>query len=156
VQELEWFFKDRTKWESGAWDNEPDKAQWTDAATGLPCLIHRNYFGAWCGYVGVSPDLITYLGGLDITDTIDVHGGITYQSMCAEHTNDVNGEGIGHVPESGEPDTVFWFGFDCSHHMDMGPANIWTIGLSYRGTYRDMAYVKAECASLAQQLMYIG
>jgi len=165
VQELEWFFKDRTQWGPGAWDKEPDKAQWTDAETGLPCLIHRNYSGAWCGYVGVSLVLMEYLGDLDIeTLDISVHGGITFTDKCMTSPTFANGEGICHVPEQGEPDAVFWFGFDCSHYMDMCPADIefnhlmgdYTSMQRAHRIYRDMSYVKAECASLAKQLIYIG
>jgi hypothetical protein len=161
VQELEWFFKDRTQWGTGAWDNEPDKVQWTDTATGLPCLIHRNYIGSWCGYVGVSPDLLTYLNVDDLDELpLAVHGGITFTNTCLVHPNATNGEGICHVPEPGEPDSVFWFGFDCAHYMDLGPADVGVNNIhiwSAAGrVYRDMAYVKAECESLAKQLIYIG
>jgi hypothetical protein len=44
---------DKSSWPRGAWDDEPDKKQWQDTATGLPCLIVRNGVGALCGYVGV-------------------------------------------------------------------------------------------------------
>ncbi len=60
---------------------------------------------------------------------------------------------ICHLPEPGEPDDIHWFGFDCSHAGDEAP------GLSQRyreavgDQYRDIEYVKAECRSLAQQLM---
>lgn len=42
-------------WGDGAWVDEPDKAQWQDETTGLPCLLVRNPGGALCGYVGVYP-----------------------------------------------------------------------------------------------------
>src|SRR6185295_5225427 len=52
----EWTFLDKSKWpERGPWDNEPDKAQWTDVATGLPCLAVRAH-SHWCGYVGVTEE----------------------------------------------------------------------------------------------------
>jgi hypothetical protein len=52
-----WRFADfeQRKHTSGDWMGEPDKAQWPDPSTGLPCLAVRNRFGVWCGYVGVSP-----------------------------------------------------------------------------------------------------
>ena len=40
-------------WGNGPWQDEPDKKQWLDKETGLPCLIVRNQLGALCGYVGV-------------------------------------------------------------------------------------------------------
>lgn len=44
---------DKSGWARGVWDSEPDKIQWQDAETGLPCLIVRGPVGALCGYVGV-------------------------------------------------------------------------------------------------------
>jgi hypothetical protein len=46
---------DKSEWARGPWDTEPDKAQWQDRATGLPCLIVRSRIGALFGYVGVLP-----------------------------------------------------------------------------------------------------
>ena len=43
-------------WQQGAFQEEPDKAQWTSRATGLDCLIVRNNSGALCGYVGIPSD----------------------------------------------------------------------------------------------------
>lgn len=39
---------------AGEWDNEPDKIQWVDSETDLDCLMVRNHFGNWCGYVGLA------------------------------------------------------------------------------------------------------
>lgn len=47
--------KIKPSWGPGPWEEEPDKRQWTDPATGLPCLIVRNRLGGLCGYVGVPP-----------------------------------------------------------------------------------------------------
>lgn len=47
---------DKSAWGPGPWQDEPDKRQWQDEATGLPCLIVRNPAGALCGYVGVSKE----------------------------------------------------------------------------------------------------
>jgi len=53
MQTKDWTTVDRTGWGSGPWDGEPDKRQWQDEATGLPCLIVRTTLGHLCGYVGV-------------------------------------------------------------------------------------------------------
>ncbi len=55
MQEKEWAFVDKSKWGEGPWLNEPDKMQWVDEDTGLPCLIVRNHgvTGSLCGYVGI-------------------------------------------------------------------------------------------------------
>lgn len=45
---------DKSNWGPGSWQEEPDKVQWRDESTGLPCLVVRNSSGGnWCGYVGV-------------------------------------------------------------------------------------------------------
>ncbi len=83
---------------------------------------------------------------------IEVHGGLTYAN--------------------GDEDT-WWFGFDCAHagdlcpgsdalihriHINDGDTKKWEEGRKlfkegpHRDVYRDLAYVQAECASLARQL----
>lgn len=47
-------YVDKSSWARGPWDDEPDKMQFTDEATSLPCLIVRGPAGALCGYVGVA------------------------------------------------------------------------------------------------------
>ena len=49
-----WTTMNKSTWGDGPWMAEPDKEQWPDETTGLPCLIKRNQFGALCGYVGVA------------------------------------------------------------------------------------------------------
>lgn len=133
---------DRTGWSSGPWDNEPDKLNWTDEATGLPCMIVRNSMGSLCGYVAVDrnhPDF-----GKDYNDVpVDVHGGLTYADKCS-HV-------ICHVPEPGKPDDVWWLGFDCAHLGDLSPAPH-MFDRYDDGHYRDVKYVTEECTSLAKQL----
>lgn len=41
MQTKQWTTIDKSAWPRGAWDDEPDKVQWQDPATGLPCLIDR-------------------------------------------------------------------------------------------------------------------
>lgn len=182
-------FVDRTGWGDGAWNSEPDKIEFRDETTGYPCLIVRNRSGALCGYVGVPPQhplhgleyskptpllklpedttigkrgvIPVMLGMLSgTTDNLspdvyfDVHGGITFSGACQE------GGHICHIPEPGEPDNVWWFGFDCAHANDLCPEMV-----AFRtkhmpehlktfesDVYRDVSYVKGEIASLAQQL----
>ena len=146
-----WTTVDKTSWGQGPWSEEPDKEQYADEATGLPCLIKRNTFGALCGYVGVSeghPWFGKSYGDIDA----EVHGGLTYGDFCQE--GDDEARTICHVPGPGEPDRVFWLGFDCGHAWDVSPG----MDARYREfihdadtTYKTVAYVKAECARLAQQ-----
>ena len=151
---------DRSSWPSGPWDGEPDKIQWPDAATGLPCLAVRNpTYGHWCGYVGLPPG--HPLHGVD-TDDIDnivsgVHGGINYTDLCFRTQDAEESVGICHVPSPGEPEHVWWVGFDCAHALDASPftvRNMRDLMLQpvLPATYRTLAYVQDNCASLAAQL----
>ena len=141
---------DKASWGDGPWQQEPDKVQWVDAATGLDCLAHRGLAGAWCGYVGVPeghPDFKR-----DYNDVpVSVHGGLTYADLCQENPDPC--EGICHVPYEGRPDHVWWLGFDCAHAGDLSPRFDRRLpSLLEYNTYRTLDYVKAECAQLARQL----
>lgn len=154
---------DRTGWPSGEWDNEPDKVQWQDEATGLPCLAVRNrHAGNWCGYVGVTQSHPAFMKEYDSVRVGDdewpeVHGGLTYADLCQPENHE--SRGICHVPDPDEPDHVWWLGFDCAHFRDASPRDymlerdlggIWSVEPDQ--TYRRLAYVQAECRSLARQL----
>lgn len=97
---MEWARLDKSSWGDGPWQNEPDKVQWLDEATGLDCLIVRNNGGALCGYVGV-PESHPWHGKdySQCTQTpacdesycdhtpehrLRVHGGITFADGCNE------------------------------------------------------------------------
>ncbi len=150
----------KATWGDGPWQSEPDRAEWRDEATGLPCLaVRHSSAGHWCGYVGVAPghswhgkdyDQCTEPTPCDDTwcshsagSRADVHGGLTYAKAC--HGN------VCHVPAPGEPDDVWWFGFDCAHSGDLSPAHTWARSREWE-EYRDLDYVRGECARLAQQV----
>lgn len=143
----------------GPWNDEPDKAQWIDPATGLDCLIVRNRMGAWCGYVGVPPEHPLYGRRCnDVHDAmdLDVHGGLTFAAPCAE------GEDPGavcHMAAPGRPEHVWWLGFDCAHAWDFVPGMFQfehRMGFGLLGmdqTYRDLTYVVDQVTALAGQLV---
>lgn len=142
----------RSEWGDGPWQNEPDLIEWRDEA-GMPCLIVRGPLGALCGYVGLGPEH-PYSGTNhnDLPD-LEVHGGLTFSEGCHE------GGHICHVAREGEPEQVWWLGFDCNHSGDVDPAVRALLrslpGYSERweyGTYRDIHYVRGEVESLARQL----
>lgn len=143
-------------WPSGPWDKEPDKVQWPDKATGLPCLAVRNHHGNWCGYVGLPPG--HPLHGKDYNEldhiNINVHGGLTFADKCSPGATE--GQGICHVPGPGEPEHVWWLGFDCAHYMDCSPQDaLFSRQLGNPGKlgiYRTLRYVKNQCRRLAKQL----
>lgn len=162
--EQTWSFIDKSIWGDGPWSNEVDKASWIDEATGLPCLAVRGHLGNWCGYVGVAEGHPLFGVGRNACpqqcgaawcahtpeSLLDVHGGITYSDYCQE---DNQPHGICHIPEPGQPTHVYWFGFDCVHGGDLEPSMMKFIRSFRRGsTYRDLAYVQAECRRLAAQL----
>jgi hypothetical protein len=151
METKEWRFMDKSSWPRGEWDNEPDKLQWPDAATGLPCLIVRGPVGALCGYVGVSEDHPLYKKDYRTAD-VYVHGGLTFSALCRPGEN-AEGTGICHTPGPGEPEHVWWLGFDCAHWDDRVPGYPDSLGaFNSDAAYKDIRYVQVECALLAMQL----
>ena len=171
----EYRFYDKSSWGEGEWQNEVDKMQWDDPLTNLPCLAVRNSLGAWCGYVGVSEDHPWHGVGKDVCILgcgqedycshkprllLRAHGGVNYAAAC-----DGNEEyGVCHVPEPGQPEAVWWFGFDCARGRDYCPGMDSFVGRPLvrgvlrdeLGTYRNLAYVQDQCAGLASQLEGLG
>jgi hypothetical protein len=140
---------DRTGWPSGPWDSEPDRAQWEHA--GFACLAVRNHYGAWCGYVGVPPGHSLHSVHYDNCDEkLEVHGGLTYSAGCKGV--------ICHVPKLGEPENLWWLGFDTAHLGDMAPGSLarWkSLGIRSEypeDEYRTLDYVTAETNRLAEQI----
>lgn len=139
----------------GPWKDEPDKVQWQDEATGLPCLIVRHpSMGFLCGYVGV-PEGHRYFGGSHKDLDLRVHGGLTFSGRF-QHSGD-EGRGVCHAPEPGEPDNVWWFGFDCGHAWDKAPYKdqMFPQFVIREEIYRDVDYVAEECRALALQLKVV-
>jgi hypothetical protein len=170
---------DKTAWGPGPWQEEPDKLQWVDSETDLDCLIVRGPVGALCGYVGVPPEHPWH--GIDynahtlgqgrpddqeewkwcVDAQIEVHGGLTYSSLCQEGEDER--VGICHVPVAGRPADVFWFGFDCGHAWDIAP--VMDMRMREAGqppfhepctAYRTVGFVRRECEQLAEQLAAAG
>lgn len=156
MKNLDWTFVDKQGWGEGPWQDEPDKIQWTDTETGLPCLIVRGPHGALCGYVGVDSDHPLYNTDYFNGPHLDVHGGLTFSDFCRENTE----HGICHVTEPGDPDPVWWLGFDCAHSGDICPKyNEYEFLESLKGnfgeTYKPISYLKDQCRKLAAQLAEI-
>lgn len=152
-----WTFIDKTQWPvRGEWDSEPDKAQWKDKATGLPCLAVRGPQGAWCGYVGVTKGHPAF--GKDPEDvSVSAHGGLNFADKCQEGGQ--NEYAVCHMPDPGDDGDVWWLGFDCAHTWDYCPppdaARLELeemFGGRRHGTYRNLAYIKRACRDVAQQL----
>lgn len=130
-------------WGEGPWIDEPDRLEFK--AHGLPCMLIRNgRMGNWCGYAAVLPGHPLHGSNYDVADLdgIQVHGGLTYSD-----------------PEPGEPDDVWWFGFDCAHGDDVTPGLLRRCGEHFRlpdSEYCDVEYVKRETEELARQLAEVA
>lgn len=151
-------FEDINKfgWGDGPWQAEPDRVEFEHA--GLPCLITRHaQNGNLCGYVAVPPGHPLHGANPFDINVGAAHGGVNYGAPCGGH--------ICHVPEPGEPDNVWWFGFDCAHVYDYCPGIVATLrelhipprlpldeNLFGDCVYRDLAYVRREVEQLAEQL----
>lgn len=163
-----WSFTDKSGWPDGPWRAEPDKLQWVTEA-GLPGLIVRNGAGALCGYVGIPEGHPWFAKRYSECATpevhedpedgenhswcnhspgsqVEVHGGLTFSDFCSpDHER-----GICHTPGPGEPDRVWWLGFDCGHSFDYAPG-YQKLGFP-QAVYRDLAYTKRQVERLAAQL----
>src|SRR5690606_11578254 len=116
--------------------------------------------GHWCGYVGLNEGHPLYGKGYDDAHDeadIDVHGGLTFADSC--QPSETESRGVCHIPGEGEPDHVWWLGFDCAHAWDYSPRDkayehdptgIYRIGFDQ--SYKTLGYVKNQCAALARQL----
>lgn len=148
---------DRSKWPTGPWSDEPDKVQWKDETTGLPCLAKRHpHSGHWCGYVGVPPGHPLHGKSYNDDVSLEVHGGITFGDHCQEGPPE---QTVCHIPDPGEPEHLWWLGFDCHHARDYSPNDkvyeaergyLFTIGPDQ--SYKPLGFVKGECALLAAQV----
>lgn len=140
----------------GPWHAEPDHVDFEHE--GLSCILHRGPSGAWCGYVAVPPSHPWHGKGYDDVrsadgDWVSVHGGLTYADKCQGS--------ICHVAKPGEPDDVWWLGFDCAHHLDLGfwdladmggrPSRVDHPELGWVSSYRSVDYVRRETLKLAEQ-----
>ncbi len=161
------------EWGPGPWDNEPDELSWQDERTGLKCKLWRHpNWGQLNGYVGVQPGHALF--GWDYHDDIKLdpkfmHGSLDEISMFSLFTYDKEALDNGTMPIdialkvhggvtfTAEEDGLWWFGFDCGHAFDLSPGTQAyyrkaRLGVDRHQTYRDVNYVKQQCADLAFQL----
>jgi len=163
--------------EEGPWRMEAEKIAWTDAATGLQCIIRRDKRkGHLCGYVAVPASHPMYgwreiaMAGVGIT----VHGGLDYASECQHYEHEslsvchptaaeravmraMAERNAAHWRRARE-DELWWVGFSCDQVYDRVPkpdrhsnaAN--AASGTFDAEYRDEGYVRRQCESLAAQL----
>jgi hypothetical protein len=113
--------------------------------------------GHFCGYVGVPEGHPLF--GKSGENELEAHGGLTFGGgFCSDEDES---HSICHKPGPGEPDHVWWVGFDCAHANDLSPGLQATLRdvlpecrrELYGDTYRDLAYVQEQCRQLAEQLI---
>ena len=139
------YLVERQAWPSGPWDHEPDRVEFEHS--GLPCMLIRNRMGTWCGYAAVNPGHALHGAelGHETLDGVPVYGGISYTGACNGH--------ICHVPKPGQPEDVWWFGFDCNHAFDLSPVALAHLGGAVEGAcYRDTEFATRETKRLAEFL----
>lgn len=155
--------------------NEPD--HYSGCAYGLSIFMQRNFFKAWCGYVGV-PEHHPHFG-LSYSDQVErldwqsipVNGQSPISLLIAASRpseNNISLDILYDAPggltwaadhKPGEyKDGLWWFGFDCSHYNDLSPKAVFASfsgyphTLSPGRTYKDFNFVRRACFSLASQL----
>ncbi len=153
---------DKSGWGDGPWQQEPDWVAWIDGETAFPCMIVRGPLGTLNGYVGVDGEHDAFGRSLDdLSSVLSIHGGVTYAephqpgSFNPEYSTIEQIEGL---------EGSWWIGFDTGHWNDIAPVQSqlpdFVVALSLRdipgtsteGTYRTVAFVRAECLDLAGQL----
>lgn len=134
------------------WRDEPNRVAWRDPATGLQCLILRHMvMGHLNGYVRVPRDHAMHgMRKHRQVGRLRVHGGITFTGCLG-----------GRAMKRGH-----WFGFDCGHAFDLVPGmlelrkrlppDLDAFLFMRPEVYRDINYVRGECADLAAQLARKG
>lgn len=145
---------DKSSWPRGEWDSEPDKCQF-ETEVGLPGLIVRGPSGALCGYAAIPEGHKLFGRSYDASEVkAEAHGGLTFSGACKSGANEQSD--ICHRPSPGEPEHVWWFGFDCAHAGDLMPSLWRRFSWSQGGVYRNLSYVRAEVEALAKQLKEQG
>jgi len=156
MRTIEYTTMDRSDWGEGAWQDEPDKKQWQDKDTKLPCIAVRNRTGNWCGYVGITEEHPCYKQGYNDVLEVEVHGGLTFSDSCRK--DGPQESSICHIPEGEETDKIWWLGFDCSHYNDISP-KLLAFEKEFmlpEAEYRTLIYIEAECKKLARSLQELA
>lgn len=136
-------------WPAGPWHDEPDRIDWVDPPTGVPCMMRRNDFGAWCGYVAIPPTHPwVNLSRDEMSPSPHCHGGLTFK----DHWEDWKPENGDRYRDADIGTTLPWIGFDCHHGFDLGPA-LSSDHSDENRVYRDVQYVTAEVVHLAQHVI---
>lgn len=162
----------KVQWGAGPWQDEPDRVEFEHA--GFPCLIRRTEFGALCGYVAMPPGHPWHGQHYDNRGLPEAHGGLTFAGEChgpichepkwgepadvwwlgfdCAHAWDLT-PGLRallrHAKDKiyGDFDSPFHEIFHKLEALQQSmPAAAWPTE-----TYKDIAYVRAQCEAIAEQ-----
>ena len=136
------------------WEIESDRYDWVDPETGYDCMILRKpYMLHLCGYVRVpAGHTASEKHYDDLQDDVEIHGGLIFSSTSVD-------DEMYPLDDGGA-----WFGFDCAVDGDLVPHSkeirdkkreweqFYNVTIANDFTYRNVDFVKSECASLAKQL----
>jgi hypothetical protein len=78
-------------------------------------MVRNENMGHWCGYAGVKPEH-PFFGKTYQDLHLYAPGGLTYTNSCNDR--------VCHKPAPGEPDNIWWLGFDCAHGGDQMPKSL--------------------------------
>lgn len=143
---------DKSGFPRGPWDDEPDRAEWRER--GFVCLaLRQGILGHWCGYVGVPPGHPWHGNS---PEEVEVHGGVTYANGCMDDPRPMR-ERVCHHPREGEPDALWWVGFDFNHFEDLAPGMARDMDdlAGVEWTYKDLAYVREQTNRVARQAVEV-
>ena len=130
------------------WENEPNRQQWIDPATGYRCLILKHHWGHLCGYIRVMRTHRLHGRPEKAQRLLQAHGGLNFAS---------NGKGVAYLKRG------MWLGFDCAHAWDYVPATDRKLESLFGGfpkfmedrkVYRNSVNVRQCLTDLALQLKY--
>lgn len=163
IEKLKISTEDKSTWGEGPWQQEPDILEWKEH--GFHCMIKRAPTGALCGYVAVEKGhpifgLNYYKSDFYIEDVLS--GEAVSEALLQKQINEINVHGgLTYAGKWEEESDLYWFGFDCSHAWDFIPKYDEISELEKdtewgaKKEYCNIAYVKASCNSLAEQISKI-
>ncbi len=168
---------DKSTWESGEWDFEPDQKNFITGSGLNASILRVSHSGSLCGYVGVPVGHPWH--GKEYSDTVmpsaaqlarpvDINKISILSLFCSAGDDPAEGARIdclvnahggltysGAGREScGEDPAQWYFGFDCAHSGDLSPAMVARYP-QFRISdeeYRNFEYVQREVEVLAAQL----
>lgn len=141
---------DKSAWNRGPWDSEPDMVNLYHEDSDLYCrIIRMESSGSLNGYVALHKGHRWYKKNYNDID-VSVHGGLTYSRLSEKEDEGIE-EMMPNVLYEGYKGLTYWIGFDTSHYRDLSPG-YYNFRLLQDGEYRDLGYIMNELTELCKQL----